>query len=134
MTKQEMRRLGLIPYKENTDTSGWMTTRPRRRRRRPPNRTIPEMTIERVEVNIPSRRMRGTWSQVREEPDDTVVSDEAVDHLTQQIDNDILEQMRDASVNEPVEVAELTFPNRPVIPTQNWFARMLNRRRGNGND
>lgn len=99
MNKQEMRRLGLLPYKEG-EIQGWVS-RPRRRRRRRPR--IQEMTIERVEVQATTRRLRANWTM---EPVEgiTMISEEAVDNLTQiitdEIDQDIVEQVEVESNTE----------------------------------
>lgn len=121
MNKQEMRRLGLIPYEENTDTSGWMTTRPRRRRRA----RLEDITIERTEINIPSRRMNG-WRHI-----DVPISDEVIERAAQQLSDSIDQTLIEQLTENTVEINPNRTENNMTL-IQRLISR-FGRYRPNGN-
>jgi len=90
MNKQELRRLGVLPYEEN-DTTVWMPgqrrdMRGRRFRRRPPEGLV---EIIRTEDNLPSRRLQGGWTmRILEEATESMegmISDAELETITAEI-------------------------------------------------
>jgi len=122
MNKQELRRLGVLPYEEDTDTSGWMTTQRRRRRRRPPRPIepvpMPDFEVIRTEVNMPSRRLVARWN-AEENRQETVI--ERVEQINETVQEPIV-----APERPPLE--ELTddiHPNRTEDGGENMFRRVM---------
>ena len=110
MNTQELRRLGVLPYEE--EEPRWLGR---------DRRDIPHFTIERIEVNTPSRRMRGTWDEALNDAVERM-SDEIVTEIDQEFLDEINNTVSDEPVNETVTVVE------PVMGEQvNIMRRILQR-------
>lgn len=95
MTKQEMRRLGLLPYQE--DEPQWVGRR-RRRRRTPDGEFIGTImdgafTVHRQEVTTGTRRLRAEWRMEPAEELEIMHSPEAIEQIAREIDQEIIDRI-----------------------------------------